>query len=71
MNKLLLGTTALVGASLLMAGPVDAAKPKVKVNGAIAFEFGGSTQDVEGFSSAPLGSSLHLGGGRTRPARRA
>ena len=57
MNKLLLGTTALIGASLLMAGPVDAAKPKVKVNGAIAFEFGGSTQDVEGFSDAPGVSS--------------
>ena len=53
MNKLLLGTTALVGASLLLAGPVDAAKPKVKVNGAIAFEFGGSSQDLEGFSDAP------------------
>ena len=52
MNKLLLGTTALVGASLLMAGPVDAAKPKVKVNGAIAFEIGGSSQDLEGFSDA-------------------
>ena len=53
MNKLLLGTTALVGASLLMAGPVDAAKPKVKVNGSIAVELGGSTQDLEAFSDAP------------------
>ncbi len=40
MNKLLLGTTALVGASLLMAGPVNAAKPKVKVNGGITVELG-------------------------------
>lgn len=47
MNKLLLGTTALVAASLLMAGPVDAAKPKVKVGGNIEFTAGGSTQDVE------------------------
>ncbi len=47
MNKLLLGTTALVGASLLLAVPVDAAKPKVKVGGNIEFTAGGSTQDVE------------------------
>ncbi len=53
MNKFLLGTTALVGASLLMAGPVDAAKPKVKVNGGITIELGGSTQDLEAFSDAP------------------
>ncbi len=47
MNKLLLGTTALVGASLLMAGVAYAAKPKVKVNGSIEFTAGGSNQDIE------------------------
>ncbi len=47
MNKLLLGTTALVGASLLMAGGAYAAKPKVKWGGAIEFTAGGSDQDVE------------------------
>ena len=33
MNKLLLGTTALVGASLLMAGGAYAAKPKGTIKG--------------------------------------
>ncbi len=47
MNKLLLGTTALVGASLLMAGGAYAAKPKVKWGGAIEFTAGGSDQDIE------------------------
>ncbi len=47
MNKLLLGTTALVGASLLMAGGADAAKPKVKWGGSLVFQAGGSDQDVE------------------------
>ncbi len=48
MNKLLLGTTALVGASLLMAGGAYAAKPKVKWGGAIEFTVGGSNQDNDG-----------------------
>ena len=52
MNKLLLGTTAIVGASLVMAGGAYAAKPKVKVNGGIKFEFGGSTQDLESFDDS-------------------
>ncbi len=54
MNKLLLGTTALVGASLLMAGVAEAAKPKVKWGGAIRFTAGASDQDIEkkGFSGA-------------------
>ena len=54
MNKLLLGTTALVAASLLMAGVAEAAKPKAKWGGAIRFTAGGSTQDVDagGFSGA-------------------
>ncbi len=52
MNKLLLGTTAIVGASLVMAGGAYAAKPKVKVNGGIQFEFGGSTQDLETFQDS-------------------
>ena len=53
MNKLLLGTTALVGASLLMAGVAYAAKPKMKLGGGIKFEIGGADQDLEGFSDAP------------------
>ena len=52
MNKLLLGTTALVGASLLMAGGADAAKPKLKMGGGIEFEIGASTQDFEAFRDA-------------------
>ena len=52
MNKLLLGTTALVGASLLMAGGAYAAKPKGKVKGNIEFTAGGSTQDLEAFGGA-------------------
>ena len=48
MNKFLLGTTALVGASLLVAGGAYAAKPKGKVKGNIEFTAGGSDQDVEG-----------------------
>ncbi len=47
MNKLLLGTTALVGASRLMTGGAYAAKPKVKWGGAIEFTAGGSDQDVD------------------------
>ncbi len=47
MNKLLLGTTALVGASLLMAGGAYAAKPKAKISGNLEFTAGGSDQDVE------------------------
>ena len=47
MNKLLLGTTALVGATLLMAGGADAGKPKVKWGGSIQFQVGGSDQDIE------------------------
>ena len=63
MNKLLLGTTALVGASLLMAGPVDAAKPKVKVGGGITVELGGSTQDLEAFSDGVGRASVGPGRG--------
>ena len=47
MNKLLLGTTAIIGASLLMAGAAYAAKPKVKVGGNLTFQIGGGTQDSE------------------------
>ncbi len=52
MNKLLLGTTALVGASLVMAGGAYAAKPKLKVSGGIDFQAGGSSQDLEAFADA-------------------
>ena len=47
MNKLLLGTTALVGASILMAGAAYAAKPKVTVKAYVKFEVLGSSQDLE------------------------
>ena len=52
MNKLLLGTTAIVGASLLMAGGAYAAKPKMKLGGGIEVELGMSSQDLEAFSDA-------------------
>jgi predicted porin len=57
MNKLLLGTTAIVGASLVMAGGAYAAKPKVKVNGGIVVELGGSSQDLEPFQDSAGPSS--------------
>jgi hypothetical protein len=60
MNKLLLGTTALVGASLLMAGGAYAAKPKGKITGNLEFTAGGSDQDIEGKAfggSADAGSA--------------
>ena len=47
MNKLLLGTTALVGASILMAGAAYAAKPKLTVKAFVKFEVLGSDQDLE------------------------
>ncbi len=53
MNKLLLGTTALVGASLLMAGSAYAqAKPTVKVGGYFKFEVLASDQDEEELNGA-------------------
>ncbi|MCH8196655.1 MAG: porin [Proteobacteria bacterium] len=52
MNKLLLGTTALVGASLLMVGGAYAAKPKMKLGGGTKVEIGGASQDFEAFSDA-------------------
>ena len=47
MNKLLLGTTALVGASILMAGAAYAAKPTLKVKAYVKFEILASDQDLE------------------------
>ena len=61
MNKLILGTTALVGASLLMAGGAYAAKPKVKWGGAIEFTAGGSDQDVEKKAFGGAASSASIG----------
>ncbi len=58
MNKLLLGTTALVGASPLMTGAAYAAKPKVKVRGNIEFTFGASDQDID---KAPFGGAAGAG----------
>ena len=47
MKKLLLGTTALVGASVLMAGAAYAAKPTLKVGAYVKFEILASDQDLE------------------------
>ena len=58
MNKFLLGTTALVGASLVMAGGAYAAKPKFKIGGGIDFQIGGSTQDLEAFNDGAGISSV-------------
>ncbi len=61
MNKLLLGTTALVGATLLMAGGAYAAKPKLKWSGNIDFTVGGSDQDIEKKAFGGAASSASKG----------
>jgi outer membrane protein OmpU len=55
MKKALLGTTAIVGASLLAANPV-AAKPVVNIGGAMDFQVGWTSQDREGWSPTPGGT---------------
>ena len=47
MKKILLGTSAIVGASVLLAAPVWAAeKPKLEMDGYLRFEAWGSDQDI-------------------------
>jgi len=54
MKKALLGTTAIVGASLLAAAPASA-KPEVNIGGALDFQVGWTSQDREGWSPTPGG----------------
>ncbi|MFN4283646.1 MAG: porin [Alphaproteobacteria bacterium] len=51
MNKLLLGTTALVGASF--AASAALAAPTVRIGGYMDFQAGMSSQDIDGFGPAP------------------
>ena len=53
-RKALLGTTAIVGASLLAAGPA-AAKPVVNIGGSLDFQVGWTSQDHEGWTPTPGG----------------
>ncbi|HTI86695.1 MAG TPA: hypothetical protein VL966_08825, partial [Alphaproteobacteria bacterium] len=53
-KKALLGTTAIVGASMLAAAPA-AAKPQVTLGGGMDFQMGWTTQDREGWSPTPGG----------------
>ena len=50
----LLGTTAIVGASLLAAGPA-AAKPEINLGGSMDFQVGWTSQDREGWTPTPGG----------------
>src|SRR5689334_8280828 len=54
-RKALLGTTAIVGASLLAAAPAPA-KPVVNIGGALDFQVGWTSQDREGWSPTPGGT---------------
>jgi len=54
-RKALLGTTAIVGASLLAAAPA-VAKPVVNIGGAMDFQVGWTSQDREGWSPTPGGT---------------
>ena len=54
MKKALLGTTAIVGASLLAAGPA-AAKPEINLGGSMDFQVGWTSQDREGWTPTPGG----------------
>ena len=51
MKKLLLGTTALVGASFAATAAIAA--PEVRVGGYLDFQAGFSSQDTDGFGPAP------------------
>jgi hypothetical protein len=55
MKKLLLGTTALVGASFMATAAM--AKPEVRLGGFFNFQVGMATQDHEGFGPSPGGVS--------------
>ena len=54
MKKALLGTTAIVGASLLAAGSA-AAKPELNIGGSMDFQVGWTSQDHEGWTPTPGG----------------
>ena len=54
MKKALLGTTAIVGASLLAAGSA-AAKPELNIGGSTDFQVGWTSQDHEGWTPTPGG----------------
>jgi len=51
MKKLLLGTTAIVGASFVASAAM--AKPEVRVGGFTEFQVGLTSQDIEGFGPSP------------------
>ncbi len=51
MKKLLLGTTAIVGASFMATAAM--AKPEVRVGGFFNFQVGMASQDVDGFGPSP------------------
>jgi predicted porin len=53
MKKLLLGTTAIVGASFMASAAM--AKPEVRLGGFMNFQAGFTTQDHEGFGPSPGG----------------
>ncbi len=53
MKKLLLGTTAIVGASFMATAAM--AKPEVRVGGYMNFQVGMTSQDREGFGPSPSG----------------
>jgi predicted porin len=55
MKKLLLGTTAIVGASFMASAAM--AKPEVRLGGFMNFQAGFTTQDHEGFGPSPGGVS--------------
>ena len=55
MKKLLLGTTAIVGASFMATAAM--AKPEVRLGGFMNFQVGMTTQDHEGFGPSPGGVS--------------
>lgn len=55
MRKALLGTTAIVGSSLLLGSAADA-KPVVNIGGTLDFQVGWTSQDREGWSPTPGGT---------------
>jgi predicted porin len=58
MKKILLGTSAIVGASVLLAAPVWAAeKPKLEMSGFLRFEAWGMDQDINDVSNNGVGFS--------------
>lgn len=61
MKKILLGTSAIVGASVLLASPVWAAeKPTLKIDGWLRFEAWGVSQDVAGSRAASNNNGFYV-----------